>query len=101
MQVVSRYGFKMSEWKTAEEILRRQNYTCPYSGATLVLGVNASLDHRLSKSKHPHLKNRWSNIQWVDWYINNIKQTLSPSEFSKRLSSIGNKKPHGLSTVGF
>lgn len=89
MQVVSRYGFRMIEWRTAERIIKRQNYICPYSGVRLVLGINASLDHRMPKAKHPHLKSDWSNVQWVDWYINNIKQTLSPSEFSRRLSLIG------------
>ncbi len=101
MQVVNRYGFQMAEWRIAEAILKRQSYVCPYSGVRLVPGINASLDHRMPKAKYPHLRNDWSNVQWVDWYINNIKQTLSTSEFSRRLKLVVNKKAPRLATEGF
>ena len=93
MQAVNRYGFEMKEWTIAKSILEKQDYRCPYTGVLLIPGINASLEHRKPKSKFPHLKNDWSNIQWSHWYVNNMKQTLSEEEFMKRLGSFKNKKP--------
>jgi len=87
-QVVYRYGFKLSDWKKAEELLEQQNYTCPYSGRKLIIGVNASLDHKNPRSKFPKLRSEWSNVEWVDLYINNIKQTLTKEEFKLKMVSL-------------
>jgi hypothetical protein len=84
-QVVYRYGFKLAGWRRAKSLLKQQNYTCPYTGRKLVIGVNASLDHKNPRSRFPHLKNDWNNVEWVDLYINNIKQTLTKEEFKLRM----------------
>ena len=87
-QVVYRYGFKLTEWRKAKELIERQNYTCPYSRRKLVIGVNASLDHKSPRSKFPNLRNDWNNVEWIDLYINNIKQTLTKKEFELKMRSL-------------
>ena len=90
---VNRYGFKFSEWIVAKKLLEKQNHKCPYTGVKLIPGVNASIEHKKPRSKFPHLKNDWTNIQWSHWYVNNMKQTLTEKEFERRLESFKNKKP--------
>ncbi len=68
-----------SRWKELVELLERQQYLCVYSGRTLVVGVNASLDHRVAiTSGGTH---DLSNLQWVDKQVNYAKQALSHEAF--------------------
>jgi hypothetical protein len=54
-----------------KQLLIDQDYKCPYSGATLIIGVNTSIDHIVPKSRGG--TNDMSNLQWVDLYINKMK----------------------------
>lgn len=63
------------------ELFERQNHTCAYSGAPLVLGKNATVDHILPESRYPELAKSIANLQWVDRRINTMKTTMRPDEF--------------------
>lgn len=62
-------------------LLESQNYLCPYSGALLVPGKNAAIDHIMPKSRFPDLAHSLSNLQWLDRRINFMKGDLLPEEF--------------------
>ena len=64
----------------AKEKLVDQNWKCPISGRLLVLGVNASIDHILPKSKYPEKAQDIENIQWVDKNVNYAKYDLTQDE---------------------
>lgn len=68
-------------WKKAKELLERQNYTCPYTGERLVIGKNASLDHKNPRSRFKDQVHLWENIEWVDLEVNRAKRALTKSEF--------------------
>lgn len=68
-------------WKSLLSILEQQNWTCPYSGDKIVLGVNDSMDHILPISKHPERKFDMDNIQWVTRAVNTMKFDLLEHEF--------------------
>lgn len=72
---------KTSLWEELKHLMESQRYKCSYTGEPLLLGVNASVDHRLPKSKYPELKNDLGNIQWVTTTVNRMKRDLLPEEF--------------------
>ena len=63
------------------DLLIAQNYTCPYTGRKLVIGVNASIDHVDPRSLFPDRVGEIGNLEWVDADINRAKRTLSREEF--------------------
>lgn len=63
------------------DLLIAQNYTCPYTGRKLVIGVNASIDHINPRSLFPNKVGDLSNLEWVDVDVNRAKGTLSKVEF--------------------
>jgi hypothetical protein len=50
-------------WKRFLQIFKDQKMRCPYTGRTMLLGVNTSLDHITPKCKGG--TNDFSNLQWV------------------------------------
>lgn len=66
-----------------QTLLNSQNRTCPYTGIKLVLGSNASLDHKVPKSAGGD--NEIQNLQWVHVWINSMKGVLCEEEFKKEL----------------
>ena len=69
--------------KTAEILLDRlySNPYCPYTGEKLELGVNAHLDHILSRTKHPELISEPSNLEWISRQANISKNGMDKEEF--------------------
>jgi hypothetical protein len=49
-------------WEALKHKMEQQNYLCPYTGEKLILGYNASLEHRYPKSRFPDLKDDLDNI---------------------------------------
>lgn len=68
-------------WKKIKLLLELQNYICPYTGKKLVIGVNASVDHKLPRSKYPDLVGDISNYEWVDEDVNRAKRAMTKDEF--------------------
>ena len=66
--------------------LEKSEYSCFYTGLPLVPGLNASLDHRLPQSKGG--THSLSNLEWVHFSINRMKQNLSEKEFINRSAAI-------------
>lgn len=68
-------------WMEIEDLLVKQNYRCAYTGRELVLGMNASIDHKLPRSLYPGLLNDVSNLEWVDLEVNRAKRTMTRDQF--------------------
>jgi hypothetical protein len=68
-------------WKRIRELLEHQNYICPYTGKVLIIGVNASVDHKLPRSRYPELVGDISNYEWVDEDVNRAKRSMTRDEF--------------------
>ena len=61
--------------------LMAQQSRCYYTGTPLVLGVNDSLDHILSVSKHPDLRADIDNVVWCTREVNTMKNGMDREEF--------------------
>jgi hypothetical protein len=64
------------------------NFLCAYTGQPLVPGVNASLDHIVSRSTDPSRASDPLNLVWCDRTVNNMKTDYSIPElltFAKAL----------------
>ena len=69
------------QWIALEELLKRQGGKCPYTGRVLVLGVNASVDHKKPRSLFPSLIGDIENLEWVDVEVNRAKRAMAKDEF--------------------
>ena len=70
-------------WLKIKELLEKQQFICPYSGIKLILGINASIDHIVPKSKGGN--NEIENLQWVHLWINLMKKDSEEQDFVKQL----------------
>lgn len=61
--------------------MEAQNFTCPYTGDALVLGLNTHFDHILPASRYPELARDINNLQWVSTAVNQAKAAKTPEEF--------------------
>lgn len=68
--------------------LHRQNFLCAYSGSPLVVGLNATLDHRLPQSRFPEERANVENTEWVTAEVNRLKGDSTPEEFLTLLGKI-------------
>ena len=66
-------------WRKLAELLTAQGGRCAYSGEILVLGGNASIDHKTPRSRGG--TNDLANVQWVTWTVNRVKTDLTHEEF--------------------
>lgn len=64
-----------------KEKLISQNYICPYTGETLILGLNAHLEHILPVSRFPEYRYDLDNLEWVIKEVNQAKYNLTKDEF--------------------
>jgi len=60
--------------------LKNQNYKCALSGLELVPGLNASIDHKIARSKGGPLDDL-ANLQWILTPLNRGRGDLSVEEF--------------------
>lgn len=80
---IGKYGFKRDQYDAMWDKLERQDFRCHYTGVMLVPGVNASLDHRIPRSRGGDLS-EMDNCVWCDRLINAFKNDLTESEFIER-----------------
>jgi len=57
------------------------NPICPYTGKTLVLGINTHLDHILPVSRFPEFKSQVLNVEWISAKANLSKGDMTKDEF--------------------
>ena len=67
-----------------------QNKRCFFTDKKLVLGINASIDHIIPKTKSTEDFNNPHNIYWVDRQINTMKGALNAEEFINLCTIIAN-----------
>ncbi len=79
---------KVAGWLSVYEKLVEQGYRCAYTGDTLILGVNASIDHIKPRSRYPESLCDTDNVQWVTEKINRMKSNLTHEEFLLLISKI-------------
>ena len=78
-------------WEKIRRLLESQNYICPYTGKKLTIGVNASIDHKLPRSKYPTLVGSIENYEWVDEDINRAKRTMTKDEFIAMCKTVASR----------
>lgn len=66
-------------WAELLQIFEKQEGCCAYTGELLILGDNASLDHKIPRSRGG--ADEVDNLQWVTWTINDCKRNLTHDEF--------------------
>ncbi len=69
--------------------LEQQQFRCYYTGQEIFPGVNDSLDHRLSVSKHPESRHDIDNVVWCLREINLMKNGMDEGEFIRMCQLIG------------
>lgn len=90
LKVVSMSNLGTSrQWREIEALFNEKNI-CPYTGLNLVLGKNASLDHRVPRSRGG--SDEISNLQWVhnseNLNVNWMKGDLTHDEFKSAVCLI-------------
>lgn len=81
-QAAWRAGLRGKEkWRIVKQILERQDYTCPYTGRKLVIGENASIDHKNPRAAFVDQVGLESNLEWVDGDVNWAKHSMTREEF--------------------
>lgn len=80
------YLGKSSMWTILDRKLEEQKYKCAYTGRKLVLGVNASIDHKTPICRGGGRSSR--NLQWVLRDINLMKNNRTDKEFVYDIKTI-------------
>ncbi len=75
-------------WHVLLEKLEAQDYRCPYTGDKLILGVTASVDHIMPRSRFPELAHDPKNVEWITREINEFKRDRTPEELMALLHRI-------------
>lgn len=88
---VSKFHFNTySKTEDLKNLLKHQNYICPYTGKKLILGETCTLDHILPKSRGG--SNDMNNLQWVFCSeflnVNTIKWSMTDEEFRTLIVNI-------------
>lgn len=68
------------------ELWDSQGGTCAYTGKPLIPGLNAEIDHKVSRKNNG--KNELANLQFVDEWVNTIKGTRNHDEFLLAIPSL-------------
>jgi hypothetical protein len=68
-----------NKWVNLQELFDSQKGLCPYTGRQLTIGLDAEIDHIISR--HQGGKDEISNFQWVYRDINKMKAHQSHEQF--------------------
>ncbi len=66
-------------WRELQDLHDRQDGSCPYLREPIIVGFDASIDHRIPRSKGG--SDDISNLQWVHRSVNIMKWDLAHDEF--------------------
>lgn len=80
-----------SRWTELRDMLAAQGNACAYTGEPLVLGVNASIDHKTPRSRGG--PNVISNLHWVSWTANRAKTDMTHEEFLAMCRTVAARFP--------
>lgn len=69
-----------------KELLIKQEYKCTYTNKQLIIGINASIDHKIPISLGG--SSSIENLHWVDRRINTAKRNLTHDEFKAMIYAI-------------
>ncbi len=70
-----------NQWEVISDLLESQGGRCPYTGRVLVIGVNASIDHKKPRSLFPELVGDIKNLEWIDLEVNRAKRAMEKRDF--------------------
>ena len=86
--LASKHLGSAKRWIELKEALARQNNRCAYSGKEIDIGMNASVEHVQSQSKHEKRRRDITNIKWVDVRVNKSKQDMSLHDYLMLCKSV-------------
>lgn len=75
-------------WNSLLDILKLQDWRCPYTDEGFVLGLNDSIDHKFPRTKFPEQAMDISNLEWTTRSVNQMKADRTPDEFLKLIKQI-------------
>lgn len=78
------------KWQELRSLWDEQEGICPYTNKRMILGQNASLDHKYPRGRFPELMCDVHNLEWIDKRINSMKYNRTPMEFLEYLQNIIN-----------
>lgn len=84
--VSNRHFQSVKRWRELKSIFEEQGMKCPYSQRKLIAGTNASLDHKIPKSKGGN--DEKDNLQWVYSPINTMKLNMLEEEFFELIREV-------------
>jgi CRISPR/Cas system Type II protein with McrA/HNH and RuvC-like nuclease domain len=76
----------INNYKMLLDIFKEQKGICPYSGDLMVIGINASIDHKVPTSKGGD--NSRTNLQWTTKISNTMKHNQSEDEMFYNMRKI-------------
>jgi 5-methylcytosine-specific restriction endonuclease McrA len=76
----------VKNWELLKQKLEDQNFQCYYTGELLIIGENASVDHRTPLSREG--KTTMDNVVWCTIKINILKGDSTEDEFYDRIDKI-------------
>jgi 5-methylcytosine-specific restriction endonuclease McrA len=82
-RTAQRYLGTEKHWGLLKDKLIAQDYICPYTGITLVIGKNAVIDHIVPRAKGG--PDTLDNLQWVHVWINKMKHDTLHDKFVEQL----------------
>jgi hypothetical protein len=95
-QSIASSNLKTTRFASAlEDLFLSQGGQCAYTNKKLTPGINASLDHKIPKSRGG--TNELSNLQWIDEQINRMKNDMTHEEFIAFCIMIAKQAPMATS----
>lgn len=80
-------------------LLEAQDYKCPYTGRNLEIGRNATIDHKVPRSRGG--TDDIGNLQWVDWQVNKAKTDMTHDEFITLCRLVADRAANSVTTPNF
>lgn len=90
-------GLGTQNWQLLRQLLIEQNFRCAYTNEPLILGRDATIDHKMPRTRGG--SNAIENLHWVTQRVNAMKSNYSHDEFLKICAIITEqwqKKPSQL-----